>query len=91
MSELLDQAARGTFPPHWGPPPTFGDSPQRRLWIAEHCRRDNPSGRGLSAVQRRVWLEERRDDPEVRREAARAAAANRMRREHLMRRLADCP
>jgi hypothetical protein len=81
----------GLFPDHWGEPPTAWDSPERRDWIAANCRRDDPSGRGLGGVQRRVWLEERREDPEALREAARAAAANRMRHEHLTRRLADCP
>ncbi|MGW9024786.1 hypothetical protein ACWGQ5_11225 [Streptomyces sp. NPDC055722] len=73
----------GTFPPHWGAPPTQWDSPERRDWIVDNCQRDKASGRGLNPVQRRVWLEARREDPAVARERAATATRARLMREEL--------
>lgn len=74
--------SRGTFPDSWGPPPTFGDSPERRRWIAEHARRDGVANGHPDAV--RALLEERREDPATRREQAAIAVQARLRREELV-------
>ncbi|WP_392968190.1 hypothetical protein [Streptomyces sp. LN245] len=90
MTDLLDLPPRGDFPPHWGEPPTFGDSPERRRWIAEHARRDGGRS-GRSPMGRRMWLEERREDPSAARERAAAETRMRLLREELAAMLRRCP
>lgn len=72
---------RGTFPSHWGAPPTPADSVQRRRWIAECAIRDGlAKGDGRQA---HALLAARREDPAAQRERAFAETRNRLRREEL--------
>lgn len=40
----------GTYPPHWGQPPTLADSHERRAWIASNVRHDTDPYTVLAAA-----------------------------------------